>query len=470
MERMELWIERARGLVGAAHILTESSDVEPYGHDEYALVEYAQRPAAVARPGTEEEAAALVRLCAELKVPLTARGGGTGLAAGCVPSPGGIVLSLERLNKLIEADQANHTITVQAGMKLHDLYQEVAKMRLYFPPHPGDEGAFIGGAVAANAGGARAVKYGTVKRYVLGLQVILADGRIVDLGGKYIKTSTGYGLLELMIGSEGTLGVITRVTLALVPPPGSVKTMIVPFATVSDAIAMVPAVLAADIVPSAVEFVEHTVLRCAERLLQRHWPAQSGAASLMFILDGRTEEDVLAQAEAIGGVAEQAGGLDVLLAEDKTRQAEMLEMRSVLYEALRPGTVELFDICVPRAEIAGHVRYVHDLEARYGVTLPTYGHAIDGNVHTHSLRRRLTDGLIGDELPGWRETHAAVKRDLFADAVRRGGVISGEHGIGLAKRDYLKATLGETKVELMARIKHALDPENLLNPGKIFGA
>jgi glycolate oxidase len=438
------------------------------GHDEYATQEFLSVPLAVVKPSDEKEVAALVRLCQREKVPLTVRGGGTGLAGGCIPSPGGIVLSMELLNRVVDADPKNNTITVQAGMTLRKLYEAVDSMSLYFPPHPGDDGAFIGGAVAANAGGARAVKYGTVRRFVLGVQVVLASGDVMELGGKFIKSSSGYHLLELMIGSEGTLGIITRVTIGLLPPVGSVQTLIAPFATVQQAIEAVPGMLGRGIIPCAVEFVEHSVMRAAERLLNKTWPARAGLASLMIILDGRDEEDTLSQATTIGTAMEAAGSLDVLLSDQKAKQAEILELRSNLYEAIKPATVELYDVSVPRSEIASHVGFVHSLEAKLGVSLPTYGHAADGNVHSHFLKSLLIDGAIGSEIPDWRAHKQEASDAIYADVAQRGGVISGEHGIGLVKRAYLPMNLGPIQLAAMRSIKHALDPQGILNPGKIF--
>jgi len=462
----EAWLTEARRIGG--NPLTAPEDLSKYSHDALAAPQYGALPAVVLRPGREEEVAALVGLCARTGVPLTPRGGGTGLAAACVPAPGGVVLSLERLDRVGETDPANLAITVQAGLTLARLNQEAESLGLSFPPHPGDEGACIGGLVATNAGGARAVKYGTIRRFLLGLQVVLAAGAVLELGGKLLKRSTGYGLMELMLGSEGTLGVITRVTLALLPRAGSTQTLVVSFDTLDRALAAVPGLLARGVVPCAVELLEHGVLACAERHLNRRWPAARGRASLMLILDGPDEEEVLRQAERVAAVLEAAGALEVLVAESPARQREILELRSLLYEALRPATAESFDICLPRSQIAGHLSFVHELEARHGISLPTYGHAADGNLHTHFLRRSLTDGIIGEELPGWQELLPEVREVLYRDAASRGGVISGEHGIGLVRKAYLEKNIGAPALEAMRALKRALDPQGILNPGKIF--
>ena len=461
------WWKQARDILGD-RVVSDPTVTESYGHDESAPEEYRRVPEAVARPRDQHETAALLRLCGRERVSVTVRGAGTGLAAGSVPAPGGIVLSTELMNRVLDADPANHTITAQAGLPLRSLYEEVQRLGLYFPPHPGDEGATLGGAVATNAGGARAVKYGTVRRFVLGLQVVLASGEVLELGGKYIKSSTGYHLADLLIGSEGTLGVITAITLSLLPPVGSVQTLLAPFETVEAAIGAVPRVLQGGIIPCAVEFVEHSVIALSERLLNKTWPAQRGTASLMLILDGRDEQDTLGQAEAVGAALESAGALEVLLNDQRERQAEMLEIRSMLYEALKPGTSEGFDICVPRSQIAPHVQFVHGLEQRLGTAIPTYGHAADGNVHSHSLRRVLRDGAFAEEIPGWKEQEAVIRGALYEDVVSRGGVISGEHGIGLMKKDFLSMNLGPAQVSAMRAIKRALDPGGMLNPGKIF--
>ncbi|MCX7028739.1 MAG: FAD-binding oxidoreductase [Spirochaetes bacterium] len=462
------WIDDLRAIVGEGSLLLEPSDLEPYSRDETASGVVARLPAAVAKPASEAQVAEVVRFCADRGIPVTARGGGTGLAGACVPSPGGIVLSLERLDRILWIDVHNHTITVQAGVPMGALFAEAKKAGLFFPPHPGDEGAFAGGVVATNAGGARAVKYGTVKRFLTGMRVVLADGTALDLGGRLLKSSTGYHLMDLMIGSEGTLGIITQVTFSLLANPACLRTLVVPFETIDQATAAVEQLLNRGITPCAVEFVEHAAIRCSERLLAKTWPARGGNASLMFILDGSDEEEVMGAAASVASVMEANGALDVLVAEGEAKQAEILEIRSMIYEALRPGAVELFDVSLPRSEIPDHVRRVHELEREHGIPLPTYGHAADGNVHTQSMRVSIDDGVLGGEIKGWEEKHERVRAGIYADAIARGGVISGEHGIGLVKKDFLAMNVGERAVRVMKAIKRALDPKGILNPGKIF--
>lgn len=462
------WKEKAIEIVGSANIFTDPGDMEPYSHDEFASEEYLQTPVAVVRPQNEAEVAALVKLFGDYGIPITARGGGTGLAAACVPSKGGVVLSLERMKAVIEKDEKNEMITVQAGMSLKQLYEEVEDMGLFFPPHPGDESAQVGGTVAANAGGARAVKYGTIKHFIQSLQVVLADGTIMEVGGRTLKSSCGYDLLSLFIGSEGTLGIITGVTLSLIPKPDTIQTLVIPFPSIDRAIESVPALLSRGIRPMAVEFLPNEVIRCSENLLNLNWPSHQGKASLLLVLDGNSEDELLAEAERIAELMDELGAIDVFIAEHEDKQKEILEIRSMLYEALRPGTVELLDICVPRSEISGHVEYIEELERELQVPLPTYGHAADGNVHTHSMRLFIEDGRLGSEIPDWKEKHKLVRTKIYEDAVRRGGVISGEHGIGLAKREYFLQNIGAANLAAMRAIKKAMDPQGILNPGKIF--
>ncbi len=468
MNANDIFLKSAEKITGSDGIITSENELEPYAHDEFATDDFSRLPVAVVKPSSPAQVRELVALCAEFAVPVTPRGGGTGLAAGCVPSEGGIILSLERLNNVVEVDPLNQTVTLQAGATLAKLYEAVGAVGLFFPPHPGDEGATVGGAVAANAGGARAVKYGTVRQFVRGLQIVTADGRLVDLGGKMMKSSTGFHLMDLMIGSEGTLGVITAVTLSLMAPPAASMTLVVPYESAIKAIESVPPMLNTGVVPMAVEFVEQYILSFAEELVSKSWPAKQGDASLIIILDGQDEEILMLTAERISAILEKHGALDILVAESKERQADILSIRSLIYEALRPGTAELFDICVPRSEIAGHVGFIKELEVRTGIRLPTYGHAADGNTHTHALRRSIEAGKFGDELPDWRKNLETARRELYSDAIRRGGVVSGEHGVGLVKRPFIRENLGSDVIDLMKAVKKALDPKGILNPGKVL--
>ncbi len=462
------FLKKLTDIVGKGGIMTDAGDMEPFSHDESATEAFNTMPAAVVRPESTEQVAAVVAACAAEEVPVAPRGGGTGLAGGCIPAPGGIVLSLERLNTRIEVDPENMSVTADAGVSLEQLYHAVEEENLFFPPHPGDESAMLGGVIAANAGGARAVKYGTVKQFVRGLTVVTAEGKVLKLGGNLLKSSTGYHLLDLMIGSEGTLGIITSVTLSLLPKPGITETLVIPFETVDEAISSVLPIFKLGIIPFAVEFIEHTTIRCVERLLDKSWPVKTGTASLLIILDGPDEEQVLATAERIGEELEAHGAQEILLAEQREKQADILEMRSMIYEALRPGVGELYDVCVPRSEIAGHVRFIHELEEKYGVPLPTIGHAADGNLHSHAMKYRLEDGELKEPIEEFEAKNKKLEEKIFSDVFKRGGVISGEHGIGVIKKDHLTANLGEDTVAVMRSVKQALDPKGILNPGKLF--
>lgn len=462
------FITSAATIVGRDELFTDTETLSAYAADEFASEDIACVPAVVFKPRSESAVAAIMKLCNETRTPVTARGGGTGLSGGCVPAENGVVISTERLTSIKRIDPVNQTVTAEAGVSLSELFSHVEDANLFFPPHPGDESAVMGGIVATNAGGSRAVKYGTVRDFVLGLRVVLPNGTVASFGGEIRKSTSGYDIKDLIIGSEGTLGIITEITLALLPPPGATYTLVLPFNSTSEAIRAVPAVLAGGIVPMAVEFIGHDVVRCSEKLLDRKWPVSEGAASCMFILDGDTEDELLARAERIAEITEEAGALDVLAASTKQQQEDILKIRSMVYEALRPATAELLDICVPRSEIAGHVEFVGALSEDLGVPLPTYGHAADGNVHTHVLHHLIEDGAVTDPIPDWQELHGRIRDAVYDDAVRRGGVVSGEHGIGIVKRDYLARCVDRKTIDLMRGVKRVFDPNGILNPGKIF--
>ncbi len=460
---------RLAAIVGEEDIVSDREKLEDYSHDEFSLRDIRRYPDAVVKPERTEEVAAVLRLADGARLPVTPRGGATGLCGGCVPVRGGIVLSLEKMNRMVEIDRENQMAVVEAGVMLGDFIEAIEDAGLSFPPHPGDESAMIGGLIATNAGGSRAVKYGVIRSYVRGLEVVLPRGDVIRLGGKIVKSSTGYSLLHLLIGSEGTLGVITRAVIQLLPASPLTRSLVIPFEDVDGAIETVPLLMARKIMPLAVEFIEQEVIRITEEFLHKRWPAQAGRTSLLIILEAPSEGEMDRISQEVAEVCLEKGALDVFIADTPKKQNLVLEIRSKIYEAIKSGTIEILDISIPRAEIPGHVRRVREVAREYGIWLPTFGHAADGNVHTHIMKARHEDGrLIPVPEEHWRDKVEKVRRDLYADAEERGGVISGEHGIGLVKKPFLSLVLDEVQIGLMKGIKRLFDPNGILNPEKII--
>ena len=462
-------LQRLAGIVGPEDVICDREKIEDYSHDEFSLPDIRRYPEAVVRPERTEEVAAVMRLAADALIPVTPRGGATGLCGGCVPIHGGIVLTLEKMNRVIEIDQANQMAVVEPGVTLGDFSRAVEEAGLSFPPHPGDESAMIGGLIATNAGGSRAVKYGVIRNYVRGLEVVLPSGNVIRLGGKLVKSSTGYSLLHLLVGSEGTLGIITRAVIQLLPPAALSRSLVIPFEDVDGAVETVPLLLGRKIVPLAVEFIEQEVIRITEEYLHKRWPTSAGQTSLLVILDAPSEEEMDRMSQVVAEVCLEKGALDIFIADTPKKQDVVLEIRSKIYEAIKSLTVEILDICVPRAEIPGHVRRIREVSRKYGIWLPTFGHAADGNVHTHIMKARYIEGkMVPVQEEEWRDKVEKVRGELYADAKARGGVLSGEHGIGLVKKPFLSLVLDDGQVELMRGIKRLFDPRDILNPGKIF--
>jgi glycolate oxidase len=461
--------EAIEGIVGKPNVLSGHDETLDYSHDEFSLREIAHEPELVAKPGTEYQVSELLRLATERRIAVTPRGGATGLCGGCVPASGGLVLSLERMNRLLEIDPENQMAVAEAGLRLSDLATAVEYAGLYFPPHPGDESAMIGGLIATNAGGSRAVKYGTIRNYVRGLEVALPTGEIVRLGGKFLKSSTGYNLMHLFVGCEGTLGVVTKAVIQLITRPALTRSLVVPFAKLEPAIDTVPLFFKRGIVPMAVEFLEVEPLTLAEEYLHLKWPTKMGKTHLLIILDANSEDEMDHLSQVVADVCVEKDAMNIFIAETPSRQEEVLSIRSKIYEAIKAGTVEILDISLPRAEIARHVRKVDEVSRKYDIWLPTFGHAADGNVHTHIMKARYMNGqMVPVPQAEWRDKVDKVREELFRDCRERGGVISGEHGVGLVKKPFLSLVLAEKEIDLMRAIKKAFDPAGIMNPGKIF--
>ena len=462
-------LEELSAITGRVNLISDSERMIDYGHDEFSLQDISHLPEVVVKPGTTDEVVAILRLASRESIPVTPRGGATGLCGGCVPVHGGIVLSLERMNRILEIDLENQMAVVEAGVTLQEFTKGAEEAGLSFPPHPGEESAMIGGLIATNAGGSRAVKYGVIRNYIRGLEVVLPRGPVIELGGKLMKSSTGYNLLHLFIGSEGTLGVVTKAVIQLLPPFEVTRSLVVPFARLEDAIETVPLLLKKKILPMAVEFVERDIIAISEDYLHKRWPCREGKTHLLIILDAPSEPEMDRLSQVVAEVCFEKGAIDIFIADTAHKQDEVLQIRSKIYEAIKSQTIEILDIAVPRAEIAGHVEKVFEVSRRYGIWLPTFGHAADGNVHTHIMKARLEGGkVIPLEEADWREKLEKVRGELYEDCRRRGGVISGEHGIGLVKKKYFLATLDRYQIELMKGIKKVFDPDHILNPGKIF--
>ena len=454
-------------LLGQANVITEKRSIHNFAYDVYSLEDFQCYPEIVVKPKCTEQISRIVTVCSQEKIPLVPRGGGTGLCAGCVPVHEGIVVTFENMDKILEIDKKNLMATAEAGVRLSSFYSTVEGEGLFFPPHPGDESATIGGVIATNAGGARAVKYGVVRNFIKGLEVVLPDGEIVWLGGKFIKSSSGYNLKHLIIGSEGTLGIVTKAIISLIPPPRVILTLVAPFHHLQDAIDTVPDIIKSKIIPTAIEFVDLTTIQLSAKNLCLQWPFSQGNAHLIMILDGGSFEEVVAQAEGIGNICKDHQAIDVMIADSQAKQRDILKIRSCIYDSVKSHTLEILDIAVPPAEIACFVNEITKVAEEFNSWLPTYGHAADGNVHTHIMKSRW-DGEEWKEIRGWQENVMELRKTIHDIGLKYKGACSGEHGIGMVKKAYLKSFLGEKQIALMKMIKKSFDPHLIMNPGKIF--
>ena len=448
-----------RAALGAAQVLTAPEDVLPYSFDGTAALK--QRAAVVVFPRTTAEVAQTMAVAREHRRPVVCRGSGTGLSGGSVPVAGAIVMVLVKLDRIIEVDTKNLTMLVEAGVVTQQVYDAADAVGLFYPPDPGSmKISTIGGNVAENSGGLRGLKYGVTRDYVMGLEVVLADGSVCWLGSKCVKDVAGYNLRDLFIGSEGTLGVITRVMLKLLPKPAARQTLLATFTAMDAAAETVSAIIAARIIPCTLEFLDRTTIQCVEDFAKVGLPREA-AAMLLIETDGHPAA-VADEAERVEQACRAHGAATVRRAATPAEAAQLATARRSAFSALarrRPTTI-LEDVTVPRSELAGMVRAVEAIAARHRLEIATFGHFGDGNLHPTIL----TDERDTEEMQRVELAFA----DIVEETLRRGGTVTGEHGVGLAKKRFLQRQLGDGSFALLRAVKRALDPEGRLNPGKIF--
>jgi len=454
-------LEDLRRIVGPPNVATDADNLRKYSHDETPLTA-GSLPEVVVKPGSTQEVAGVLTLANERNIPVTFRGQGTGLSCGAVPLLGGIVMSFERMNRILEIDEENLMAVLESGVVLLDFRQEVEKRGLFYPADPGERTSSIGGNVATNAGGMNGVRYGKTRDYVLGLEVVLPSGRAMMLGGKTVKRSMGYDLMHLIIGSEGTLAAVTKVIVKLIKLPKIFMTLYVPFNDLQSAVSSVCEVLRSRITPTAMEFVERDAILVAEKHLEKTMPHHDSAAYLIIRIEGDKEDDLYAEAEAISDICTKNNAVDVLVADTPDSQARIWDIRSRFYEAVVKARVaELVDAAVPPARIAQFMKAVKEISQKRGMRIIGYGQAGDGNIHLHPLKDDLSQER-------WQELLPEVMKDIYRTAVSFGGTVSGEHGIGSAKKPYMSIALDEEQMALMREIKTLFDPKKILNPGKIL--
>ena len=454
--------DRLREIVGTGWVITEYEKLIDYLTDESApgIVLQPATEVFLVKPADAQEISAILNLANDERIPIFPRGGGTGLCGGAIPTQDGIVLSLERL-KDIQVDNDNLMAVVEAGVTLGELQSKAEEEGLFFPPHPGDESAQVGGLVACNAGGVRAVKYGVMRNYVKGLEVVMPTGEVLTLGGKLIKDNTGYSLLHLLIGSEGTLGIITKVVLRLYPRPTASATMLVPFQDRRDAIRVVPRILQSGIVPLAIEYMDRNTAEGSAESLSISWPSDVGNAFLMIIVEGDSEEEMLKTCSKLSEVCQECSSLEPVVAQGRKKQDTILKIRSNAYLAAKSYIADAMDVAVPPARVADLMEAIDTIAQRFGTFIPTLGHVGDGNLHPALLL-----DLAGGDKSKLRE----VKRAIYEESLRLGGTMTAEHGLGKVRPADFDIFLNEKKVDLMRGIKKVFDPNGILNPGCVLGA
>lgn len=454
-------IEKLRAIVGKGRVFTEKHDLEECSRDEAPLVKPSE-PQVVVKPTDTGSVAGVLEFADRERLPVTPRGAGTGLSGGCIPAQGGIVLSLERMNRILEIDRGNFTAVVEPGVTLAELYKHVEPEGLCYPLYPGEMTATVGGNIATNAGGINAVQYGVTRHNILGLEAVLPGGDIINTGGRFVKCSTGYDLTQLIAGSEGTLAVVTGAILRLIPRAAKREMLLAPFSSLQDAIDAVPEILNLKTVPAGIEFLERSIVQIVEKFLDRELPYHQHEAFLLVIAEGESESELYEYFSHVEEICRSHGAVEAMVPGGERAKRRLIEARENFYHALkRYAPMEIIDTVVPRNTIPEFIKKVKQISARYDIPVIVYGHAGDGNVHLHPV-------CVNTDRDEWERKLPRLMSDIYRTSSSLGGAISGEHGIGLEKKSFFQAETDEALLGAMRGIKRAFDPNNILNPGKIF--
>jgi glycolate oxidase len=457
-------IEQLKAIAGDAYVIADTESLSNYGHDETEDLLYL--PEVIVKPRTAGEISEIMKLANSKHIPVTPRGAGTGLSGGALPIHGGISLSMERFNEILEIDERNLQATVEPGV-INEVFQNAVKEKqLFYPPDPASKGScFLGGNVAESSGGPKCVKYGTTKDYILNLQVVLPTGEIIYTGANTLKNSTGYNLTQLMVGSEGTLGIVTKIMVRLIPLPKFDLLMLVPFRSLDEACIAVSEVFRAGFTPSALELMERDALDWAGKYVESSVVKLEDDiyAHLLIEVDGNDKDVLMKEMEAIAEVMGKFDVSDILFADSVAQKQELWKLRRKINESIKMNAISKEqDTVVPRAELSKLVGGIKDLGVKYGFKSICYGHAGDGNLHIRILKGSFTEEQ-------WNGTY--IKKaiaEIFSLCRQLGGTISGEHGIGLIQQEYMNLVFTEKALDIQRQIKKVFDPNNILNPGKMF--
>lgn len=453
-------IEYLDSFLGEDRVLTKERISEDFSHDELGGI--SKMPEVLVEARSTEEISKIMKYAYEKDIPVVARGSGTGLVGASVPLQGGIMINMSTMNNILELDEENLTLTVEPGVLLMEISKFVEENDLFYPPDPGEKSATIGGNISTNAGGMRAVKYGVTRDYVRGLEIVLPNGSILNVGGKVVKNSSGYSIKDLICGSEGTLAIITKAILKLIPLPKKSISLLVPFPNLDLAIGTVPKIIKSKAIPTAIEFMQREVILAAEEFLGKKFPDNSSDAYLLLSFDGNSKEEIENDYKKVADICLQEKALDVYIVDTDERKESVWNARGAFLEAVKASTTEMdeCDVVVPRNKVAEFIKYTNELQKKFSIRIRSFGHAGDGNLHVYILKDNLTQ-------QEWKEKLKAIFDCMYQKAIDLEGLVSGEHGIGFAKKNYLLKQYGEEYILLMKNIKMAFDPKNILNPQKV---